>query len=770
MRRENTFARLTAGGMRRLAGATVFVLFSATVAPGISRAEKPVKRVVIALYDGAEEQIAHETRIHRFLTMPLNHLGLIVRQFDIRKGEPPAPLVARARGVVTWFTDKSAPAPDRYITWLWSLAKNGARVAIFGHPGVVRGQLQTTAGRRAFDRLFAALGLSWKGLWVSQAYATKVTHVDTRLYAFERSLPPLLTGYPILHASDDGQAQVALTVRDELTGRRSDLVVIGPRGGYVAEGYALFHSRQGGHIVQKWYLNPFRFFARVFATDGDPKPDVTTMSGRRIFYSHVDGDAWHNRTTVEAYLKTPTVSAKVIFDKILRGFPDLPHTIAPVTGDLDKDWYGSKKDRDLARRIFRLPNVEAGTHTLSHPFSWGFFAYNPTRAELAYLPRYPARPGKSQSESIWKPTDPDKLTPVRLTKLPFPLPSGFRRPRAYAVKRYDLKAEIVGSVHFLEKHVLPPGKKVKIIQWSGDTTPGKKALRLSRNQRLRNINGGDPRMDGEFKSYSWVCGLARRVGDDWQIYSSGANDHAYTRDWHGNFSGFRRAVDSFKNMETPIRIKPIDIYYHLYSAERSDALNALLYAFHYARSQRIAPVWTSDYAAMVDGFLSARIVKLGDNRWRIENRGKLETIRFDRATLKAIDFARSVGVIGQKYFQGSLYVALDRAVAKPIIALKKYNPLDGKALADRPYLVDARWRTWSLSRGKVGFEFKAQGFGTGTFLWKVPAAGRYRIIVTTIEGAARSMTAEADTRGLLSFSIRTNDAKPRFVAVSRIGI
>ncbi|HBA42282.1 MAG TPA: hypothetical protein DCZ07_04835, partial [Alphaproteobacteria bacterium] len=115
--------------------------------------------------------------------------------------------------------------------------------------------------------------------------------------------------------------------------------------------------------IKKWRLNPFRFFAEVFEPGNDPVPDTTTRAGRRIFYSHIDGDGLANISWIERYKETPTLSSKVVLDEILKKFPDMPVTVAPIAADIDLNWHGSAKTREVVRETFALPNVEVGSHT-----------------------------------------------------------------------------------------------------------------------------------------------------------------------------------------------------------------------------------------------------------------------------------------------------------------------------------------------------------------------------------------------------------------------
>jgi len=732
---------------------------------------KQIRRLIIGLYDGAEEPRKIRTRIHLLATMPLNHLGLIVRLYDIRKPLPDDAVMSKARGVLTWFAGDAVKNSLTYLKWANRHLAAGRRFVILGDPGIRRTGRVTPLEKKLFRLMMARMGLRWGSRWNALTYDSKPVRVDSDIYGFERQLPPVLPEYPSVTAAGKG-VRAHLILEDKRLQKRSDLVVTGPNGGYVAAGYAVVLSARNGLQQREWLLNPFLFFRRAFGTTDLPKPDTTTMSGRRMFYSHVDGDAWHNVTGMERYRNKPTISAAVHYDLIIKGFPDLPVTIGPVTGDLQSSWYGDKASRDLARKMFLEPNVEIGSHTHSHPFAWGFFRNYQPAAELPYLSRYPKRPGKSLKQSIWQPSAADEKSAAQSRQSDRPvykLSRYYSRPRAYAVKRFTLRSEIVGSVDFLNR-LAPPGKKVAVLQWSGDTFPFPAALKLTRKLKIRNINGGDPRMDGRYRSYGWVSGIGRQVGDDWQIYSSGANENIYTKSWTQNFSAYRQVIDTFRNTETPIRIKPINIYYHFYIMERSDSARSLILGLRYVRSRPVAPVTTSKFASIGDGFFSTRIVRLAKNRWRVEDRDGVETIRFDNATLRAVDFEKSSGILGQRHFQGSLYIALDSAVERPVIALMRNVNTDTAPDAKRPYLIESRWHISGLRIVGAAWQFDASGYGNGEFTWYVPRPGRYRIRHSVIGAKGKSaaqtelIVATADHR--LRFSLKTNDARARRFKIS----
>lgn len=717
----------------------------ALLASAAARAETLVPRTVIALYDGGEGRSYHFTRLHRAAEMPLNHLGLVVIPHDVSRGLPPPELMRGARGVITWFSSAPIRDPQAYLAWLDEQMNEGLRVVMIGDIGFSLSSLSALAVRRRFERVMSRIGIEWQGEWVSLTYGARIVAKEPAMVEFERVYPKVLQ--PYLRASAAGRdARAFLSIARQGQGDEDDLVVVGPAGGYIASGYAAL-LRDDPPFVRAWYVNPFQFFRAAFATDDVPKLDTTTLSGRRIYYSHIDGDAWHNVVSLELYRDRRAVSAEVVFEQIVQKYRDLPVTVAPISADLDVTWYGNEEARALARRIFAMPNVEAGSHTHSHPFAWMFFRNPDPRREAPYLPRYPQRPGKSLAESVWD----GGASAQPSGRAVEPIDGVYERPRSYAVKPFDIGQEIEGSARIIQD-LLPAGRRVEVMQWSGDTTPWAGVLAQTRKAGMRNINGGDPRMDGLFDSYAWVSPVARHVDGEWQIYSSGANENIYTDNWRRRFYAFRYLIDSLRNMETPVRIKPINLYYHFYSAEREEGLSSLLAILDYVRTQNVAPVATSRFAAIADGFLTGRLWQIGERQWRVENRGALQTVRFDRASMLAVDFARSRGIVGQTHFQGSLYVALDATVDEPVVALTDYQSPERAPDASMPYLVEARWHIERVERQDLSWRFRGQGFGPGQFVWKVPAAGRFVVTADSGEGP-NTNTATAGGDGLLRFTV-----------------
>src|SRR5215471_55362 len=93
--------------------------------------ERPVKREILALYDGAQERSADATRIHRFAELPLNYLGYILRYRDVRAGLPERGEVAHFAGVLTWFVGPLTDG-DAYLAWAERAAREGPRLVVLG--------------------------------------------------------------------------------------------------------------------------------------------------------------------------------------------------------------------------------------------------------------------------------------------------------------------------------------------------------------------------------------------------------------------------------------------------------------------------------------------------------------------------------------------------------------------------------------------------------------------------------------------------------------
>ena len=717
---------------------------------GSADVQPNVPRTIITFYDSKENPDIRMTRMHRYVEMPLNHLGLKFKFLDINKPLPPLKNLEDIRGVFTWFESDRMPDPSGFLRWAGQLMDKKIKWVMFGNLGVNADMQGKKTPLPLVNHFLGRLGLRTQDSWKQVTYDVKLIYKDKQMVGFERPYTGILPPFPQVYRLDETTTAILSASWGKDLAAKSDLIVIGPQGGYAASGYSLYEHED----FHQWHLDPFEFFRKAFATDDLPKPDTTTLSGRRMYYSHIDGDGWRNITEIESYHDTKELSAEVIFNEALQPFPDLPVTVAPIAGDLDPKWYGNEEILAQARKILALPQVEAGSHTYSHPYYWDYYKdYNAEKEWRQFLSKKENPDGPIAKRFApflsAKKSQPDQATEKKSKKKDNSIPQIYDYPRTYLDYPFDLDQEIIGSIEFINK-LCPPGKKVMVLQWSGDTSPFPAALAKTRQIHVLNINGGDPRFDSEFPSRSWLSPVGLQQGDQLQIYTSASNENTYTELWEDKFFGFQNLIRTLKNTESPRRLKPINIYYHMYSGQKAASLNALVKNLKYAQTQEIAPVSTSHYAQIAEGFFSTRFIPLGSKKWKIKDRGHLQTIRFDDASKLAVDMEKSHGVIGQRHFQGSLYVSLDEARQDPVIALKEFSPGEKLPISAQPYLVQGRWHIWNLEfTRKNQATFSAQGFGDGEMVWKVPEPGQYQLILSNDTGVQQTVNAIADEEGIL---------------------
>ncbi|MCG5242526.1 hypothetical protein ACIU1J_18155 [Azospirillum doebereinerae] len=731
---------------------------------GAARAAEPVvPRTVLALVDLREEEIIRLTRVHSLVEMPLNHLGLSVVYWNVADGLPDLSRYPDLRGVLTWFTGEPFANAEAYIAWAAGAMDRGLRFVVLGEPGI-----RASAGGRAVpmalvNRFLARFGLRDDDGYSDLTYKSKPVLADAMI-GYERKLIGVLPGYPLFRKTDDRFVSHLVMRRGGDPGSDSHLVVTGPAGGLAAEGYTRHYDPEINRRL--WILDPFAFLRESFATDDLPKPDVTTLSGRRMYFSHIDGDGWRNVTEVAPYAKDKTLSADMVRIAAIEPFPELPVSVAPIVGDVDPAWKGTPESRGAMDRLFVLPQVEPASHTWTHPFQWAFFQDYTPQKEAVFKSRE-GDPDASALDKVLGRNRPDHAAEggegANIGR--------YAIPRAYLETPFDLDQEIGGALDYFTK-AAPGGKTATLVQWSGDTSPFEAALAAVRKAGGHNMNGGDARFDADYPSITTVPPVGRAVGAEQQIYSAGSNENTYTDLWTNRFYGFQNLVNTLRNTDSPIRLKPFNIYYHMYSGQKAASVNALRRNLSFARSSELAPVAASTYARIAEGFYKARFApageRPGERRWRVLDRGALNTLRFDEASFTAVDFTRSTGVLGQRHAQGSLYVALDPAVAEPVVALAEVERADLDPPAAQPYLVEGRWAFFGRQTEGNGFRVGATGYGDGAMVWRVPAPGRYTVSAERDGSVLWSGTAEAGADNRLSVTVAASAIRPLTLRVSPV--
>ncbi|MFM1816837.1 MAG: hypothetical protein RLZ98_3532 [Pseudomonadota bacterium] len=310
-----------------------------------------VKREILALYDATQEPDAAATRIHRFAETPLNHLGYIVKYMDIARGVPPVSELHRYAGVITWFVG-AVPYGDDYLRWATQASRSGARFLVLGEVGVPVGP----ANLQLANAFLSSLGVRHTGMAVWPTDGSRVVMRDRHLYEFECRLDPLLPAYPVLEpASPASRGVLTVATPGHAGGRNAQLVSIGPGGGFAAFNYEFCHQSPPLH-KGRWLVDPFRFFNAALSTRRFPVPDVTTHSGRRIYFSIVSSDGWAVTVDGSGRRSAKELASEFVIGKLIAPYPDLPVTIDLHERDFDT--------RGLYRD--RANKVAAGLASMGH--------------------------------------------------------------------------------------------------------------------------------------------------------------------------------------------------------------------------------------------------------------------------------------------------------------------------------------------------------------------------------------------------------------------
>ena len=675
-----------------------------------------VPRRILALYEGTIETHLKNTSIHGAAAMPLEWLGLTLEYHDVNAELPPIWNDPAYRGVLTWFPEPNLSNYPAYVAWVERVAAAGLRVVQIGDAAPKPGSLPDAVEAALRRRLFAAFGVRALGLWSSVTIGDRIVNRAEASTEFEYRFDAGLPAYELYEPDRADAASWLVVERADQERSRSHLVILSPAGGFVAPGYALGVDPQTG--VKQWFIDPFAFFAAAFATADLPAPDTTTLCGRRLYYSHIDGDGWRSVSQVRTLGRAPSTNAEIVLQAVIAANPDLPVTVAPIAAEMDPAFAGDLRAINAARALFRLGHVEAATHTYTHPFRWSFFEHYSVAAEAPFEEDYrSAASGRAQIVETAAGTATPGGCCGRASR------SGHSPPRAFGGRPFDLANEIGGSARMIDAIAGSASKRVRLLQWPGDCTPFPAALQAVADAGLLNINGGDTRCDAEFPSVSAVAPLGFQRNGNIQVYASNSSEELYTDLWTDRYFGFRDLPETWDRTGSPRRLKPLNLYYHMYSGERRASLDALLGNLNALRQRGdYLAVFTGRFAALAQGFFGTTITQEGQSAWRIRHRGGLQTIRFGDGAQRSLDLAACDGVLGARLINDDLYVALDPAHAAPLVTLAARHD----SPPSRPCLIEAAWEVSGLASTADRFSFAAQGFGVGAMTWQVPASGTWR--------------------------------------------
>ena len=280
---------------------------AATSSQSVVKVGEELPRNIMALYDGKVEGDPRYTSTHRFLEMPLNHLGFVVQYHDVN--EPMPELHESIRGVVVWFTSETVlENPDDMFSWLHKALDKKKKLLVMGGLGVSEKFRQDDSRMKGLNKLMHRIGVHDRNSWVNVVHNIKISDYTPEMVNFEREFEGEIRPY-IATNIVGSNAKSHLRLRaPQYAEPSADLIITSANGGYVAEDYAVFqlYDENDEMVLRQWFINPFQFLREVFQDEYLPKPDTTTLFGKRIFYSHLDGDGWNNLSQVCLLYTSPS--------------------------------------------------------------------------------------------------------------------------------------------------------------------------------------------------------------------------------------------------------------------------------------------------------------------------------------------------------------------------------------------------------------------------------------------------------------------------------
>jgi polysaccharide biosynthesis protein PelA len=624
-------------------------------------------RKVLLLHDTKINNDNHFADAQRFLVTPLQYLGYRADLVDIRTEPVPEGYLADQYAAVV-VQVTSAESLGKFKLENFITQAHDQGLKLIFFEGL---------GEILEGKLANRLGLSLLQTKVQGPYT--VQNNSQGLSPYEVAISPKQPGNRTFRLSGPGQSLMSII---DSRNQRFDAVGITDWGGWVMMSQVFTVLKDGAYT--RWAIDPIAFLEKALNAPKFPVPDVTTEAGRRLLMVHIDGDGFASRAEIP---KLP-YAAEVLQKDFIERYK-VPHTVSVIQGEIASNGLYpefSPTLEKLARNIFALDNVEIASHSFSHPFYW--------------------------NRAVAEGDNPKLRLPIANYKV-------------------ALETEIAGSANYINERLAPLGKRTKVFLWTGDCVPTADAIATTYRHGLYNMNGGDTKISKSQPSLSLVAPLSIRKDGVLQIYAPMQNENIYTNEWTGPFYGFTRLIETLQLTDTPRRLKPVNIYYHTYSASKSASIEALHKVYQYALAQPHTAIYGSEYIEKVldwEDLAVARDIRQTDplalaQNWLLAGDGAVRSFRLPKnATL---DLKQSEALAGSTVLHDGLY--LHTSGGRSLIQSRK--PLQVAALGseiskeilsslatDLPaHIVNANGAISDLSRTATGLNFRVLSHGQTEF-------------------------------------------------------
>ncbi|MEJ0003941.1 MAG: sugar ABC transporter [Pararobbsia sp.] len=609
---------------------------------GIGRIEVMPRKILLVQNPEIGDRLDESAGV-RDVAMPLNYLGYTIEFADLNHPLPEHVTPDRYAGIVVWF-ERTPANSAQWERWVLGRIADNVRTVFFNDFGF-------TMDAEAAEPLgLKVLGGRPRG-------PVSVLAKDPMI-GFEVMPVPDARDADGLQVGEGGTPLLRLGSGDFVY----DPVALTSWGGYARSPYTI--ASLNTISQERWAIQPLDFLSRALGLQPMPMPDTTTENGRRLFMVHVDGDGFASRCEFPG----PDFSGQALYEQLFSKYR-VPTTLSVIEGEVGPAGLYPKLSprlEQIARQMFALPNVEIGTHTYSHPFTW---------------------------------EDVDEGTGARI-KHDVDEGGG---DAAFSLRipgyTFNLDREIGGSIHYIDSRLAPPGKRVKVLQWSGNCEPPAVAVRRTYEAGVLNVNGGWTVITKSANSWTNIAPVGVDKGPGaFQVYAPNQDENVYTDDWQGPFYGFSRVLETFAMTDAPRRFKPIDLYFHMYSGTKVASLRALDQIYQTVLKQPVFPVYLSDYARKVLDWEDFAVARDGDG-WLVRGNGELRELRYPGTVAPELGAARNVAGYGPA--PDGTYIHIAGSSARFALAAVP---------GTQPYVKSASGYLRKMTRGPHSLSFEVGGY------------------------------------------------------------
>jgi len=660
-------ARATAARIRAL-GVIPYVTDPALASIGVGAVEVMPRRILL-IQDPPPRNSLNVSDGVRYVAMPLNYLGYQVEYLNVNSEPLPTQALGdRYAGVVLWLNN-SVKNPELLRRWILTQVEAGVPLAFLNGFGMdIGGHFAQSLGLRTVSGIPDG--------------ALNVAAADPQLMGFEMPPMPDPRDYNPIQVLPGGRSLLRLKAGTF----EIDAAALTPWGGYVMRPFGVFTMDEQNQA--RWVTQPFEFLRQALRLPAMPATDTTTENGRRLFMSHIDGDGFASKVEF-ASAEGDQYSGEALY-RVIEHY-GLPIDASVIEGEVSDEGPHraiAPQLRAIARRLFALANVEMASHTYTHPLPW-LRVTGQGDSTNAYAE------GDSQTSDL---------------------------EQGLAIKvdgyKFNMDREIGGSVAGINQKMAPVGKQVKVLLWSGDCQVPGVALKAAYQAGVMNLNGGDTLITQSDPSLTAVAPLGVMKDGYFQVFAPNQNEELYTQEWQGPYYGFERVLETFGMTDTPRRLKPIDVYFHMFTGTKQASLKALNTVLQATSRMALNPVFISEYAhKVVDSQESASVARAGDY-WQVRTAGELRTFRLPPGW--APDLNDAEGVAG--FLPGSdgvyLHLSADQARFR-LIPLSRPQSL--------PYLASANGRIANFVRSARGMSFDLSAHVAPQFDIAAPGVCRVRV-------------------------------------------